>query len=340
MRHASRVDPRRSRLRAVAQAGLALSACAGTLCIIAALGMGLLGVKPLVFVSGSMSPTIETGDLAFARAAPVHDLRIGDIVSVPTRNGDRVTHRIQKVDRGGSKASLTLKGDANSVADTRPYVVSSADRVLFNIPKLGYAVHAMSSPLGIFAAGVGFAGLMFLVLRPSPPLAGGRRRAVGSRVAVVVPLAMLLVLPATGSQPVDTFASFTDSVSAPTGGFTSHTMMKAASVDCSDNGSSVTYTWPHRDIRYRYVVNLVNEQGNTFQTYEVTPAASLAAGQPVTQSVSQGDVDSVGTNDSFTVRIWSHVRNSTTWSSAEPATDTGRVEGIQILLSLTRDITC
>ena len=43
---------------------------------------------------GSMSPTIETGALAWAQQVPAADLEVGDVVMVHTAEGDRVTHRI------------------------------------------------------------------------------------------------------------------------------------------------------------------------------------------------------------------------------------------------------
>jgi hypothetical protein len=42
----------------------------------------MFGVTPLVFTSGSMSPSIETGALGFARTVDADDHAVGDDVSV------------------------------------------------------------------------------------------------------------------------------------------------------------------------------------------------------------------------------------------------------------------
>lgn len=76
------------------------------------------GVFPLIVKSGSMSGTIETGDLIFAHTAEnTEDFKSGDII-VYWDSGSLVTHRILEVteDESGALAYRT-KGDANNTAD-------------------------------------------------------------------------------------------------------------------------------------------------------------------------------------------------------------------------------
>lgn len=114
----------------------------------------LFGITPLVFRSGSMEPAIPIGSLALAREVPADAIAPGDIVSVIADNGNRITHRVVNVDAGaGNSVALVLKGDANTEPDLTPYVVTHGERVLADVPYLGYAV-AWSSTPAARAAGI------------------------------------------------------------------------------------------------------------------------------------------------------------------------------------------
>ena len=65
--------------------------------MLAGLATLALGVRPMVFRSGSMAPAIDTGALAFAHETAADELAVGDIVSVTTSTGSRDTHRITRV---------------------------------------------------------------------------------------------------------------------------------------------------------------------------------------------------------------------------------------------------
>ncbi|GAA4381238.1 signal peptidase I [Nocardioides caricicola] len=181
------------------QVALTVGAVAGVLCIAVMLAGFAFGVRPLVFLSGSMSPAIDTGALAIARHVPAADLSTGDIVSVPTPAGQRVTHRIVEVQHDDGSATLLLKGDANEVVDATPYRVAGADVVLFSVPEVGYVLSWLASPVGLFSLGLYAAVLLsVLVRRPAP--APARRRAgapqPGRHRATVPVLAATPVAPA------------------------------------------------------------------------------------------------------------------------------------------------
>lgn len=154
-------------LRAAGGIALTVSAVVGACCVLAALAGIVVGVHPLIFRSGSMSPTIPAGSLAIAHQTPAGDLRVGDVVSVPYAQ-TRVTHRIVTVTHGSGTATLQLQGDANDRPDDRLYQVASADRVWFSVPILGRAIAWLSHPPGVFVLAA-YAGVMIAVLirRPS-----------------------------------------------------------------------------------------------------------------------------------------------------------------------------
>lgn len=226
---------------------LTVGAVVGTLCIVATLAMVAFDMKPLVFRSGSMSPAIDTGALAYAKGTPVGDLKNGDIVSVENSSGTRITHRITAIEPNGSRAALTLKGDANEDADAVPYVVSSADRVVFSIPRAGYVVAWLSGPIGIFAGGLLVGLLSIIAFTPGRGRkhGGNKRGGMKRDGALVAVLAIGLAgMGTAGSiRPVLTEAYFTNLPTATSGALTAHTV--AAPVLSCNQGvvRSVTFTW-------------------------------------------------------------------------------------------------
>lgn len=164
--------------------GVVLTATAvlGALCIVATAGSLVLDLKPLVFTSGSMAPDIETGALGLARTVDARDVVEGDVVSVVGRDGARVTHRVVSVQTPTRETSLVLKGDANAVPDAESYRVTSVDRVVADVPRLGYVAAWFSGRGGIVLAGA-VVVLSLLVLMPRAPVRvrGGARRAPARR---------------------------------------------------------------------------------------------------------------------------------------------------------------
>lgn len=161
---------------------LTVGAVLGTLCLVLALAGVLLGVKPLMFRSGSMVPAIGTGALGISVPVDGRSIRPADVVSVHNAAGVRVIHRVVRSDVQGEATRLTLKGDANNVADSEPYVVDQADKVLFSVPALGYVIAWLSTPAATFLGGLLSAYLLFLAFRQTGDKPG-RKRGSGRRSA-------------------------------------------------------------------------------------------------------------------------------------------------------------
>jgi signal peptidase I len=259
-----------SRVRALREVLLTVGAALGTACIVVALASVFFGITPLVFRSGSMAPAVRTGDLGIAHHVSADEIRRGDIVSVENSRGVRVTHRVVSSKVIGNSATLVLKGDANETADIEPYVVTSAERLMFSIPKAGYAVTFMSGPLGMFFGGL-LAGAVILLLLGSrsrrnddattggdddvPGSRAGRRRSPGRRRAerttTVVGMAAVLTLPLAGlaAAPVGTLAAWSDPVPV-TSAHTAYTVPAPDGDDCtlytpaSTTVRGVKLTWP------------------------------------------------------------------------------------------------
>ena len=99
-------------MRALAR--LALAVPAGM--ILASLVPVLVGWHSYVVLSGSMSPSLQVGDVVVAAPATAADLVPGRI-AVFAESGRIIVHRVQ---RDLPDGSLITKGDANPAADSTP----------------------------------------------------------------------------------------------------------------------------------------------------------------------------------------------------------------------------
>jgi len=230
-------------VRSLADRALTVAALAGLLAVLATVVGIVLGVRPLLFRSGSMAPTITTGSVALAREVPARDLRVGDVVSVRTAAGERVTHRVTGMQPAGASAALTLRGDANAAADAESYVVRSAYRVFWHVPKVGYAVAALHSLPGRFGLGLVVAGMLLGATgrraRARPGRHQGRHRGRG-RAAVAVATVTVLAGPAGPASA----APWTDDVVVSGGTFTAGAVPASGSFTCGTLGiGSATFTW-------------------------------------------------------------------------------------------------
>lgn len=149
---------------------LTAGAILGTVCLLWTLGVLVAGVTPLVVLSGSMSPTLEAGDVAFARSTPATDIDIGDVVSVTDGDGVRVTHRVDEARASEpGRVTLVLRGDANGSADAESYSVAVVDRVVGHAPGLGFILLAAGTPWGIAAGSALLVSCLALGLRAPRP---------------------------------------------------------------------------------------------------------------------------------------------------------------------------
>lgn len=271
--------PRRRPVEVVRETVLTVGAVLGVICVLAATASLLFGLRPLVFRSGSMEPTIRTGALGLARQVPADSVRPGDVVSVIAASGSRITHRVVTTTPGPT-TELVLRGDANSRPDSEVYRVSEVDLLIAQVPGLGYVVSWLRHPIAIFLGGalVGILGVTAFRSRgsgpPDDPVPGpapddgeqpeprGRRVLGVSSVAVA-----LLVVTATSTQ-----AAFTDPAVAATGTFATAARVPAPELRCGLLGVlSVQFTW-------------TAVSGVTGYDLVLTPAA----GAPVTFSYGPG----------------------------------------------------
>ena len=112
----------------------------------------LFHAKSLTVMSGSMEPTIGTGDVVVARQIPPMDARVGDIVTFrdPLNHDRLITHRVREIHVLQNKVIFVTKGDANT--STEHWVVpvdGTIGRVAFHVPRLGYFMVWIHSTFGL-----------------------------------------------------------------------------------------------------------------------------------------------------------------------------------------------
>lgn len=169
-------------------------AVVGGLCLVLTVVALLADARPVVFRSGSMEPTVATGALGLTHRVDAADLRVGDVVTVPTADGS-VTHRIVELQHDDTgTATLRLRGDANPVADPDVHQVASAERLVLAVPGLGTAVSWLGGPVGLLLLGGWAAFLLSVLLRRAPA------RALAA-AAVVVTLGVTLATSALPARP-------------------------------------------------------------------------------------------------------------------------------------------
>lgn len=117
---------------------LALSlGCAAMLAFCAARAAGY---ETFTVLSGSMEPTISTGDLVVDARIAVMDARIGDVITFPEPHTRRlITHRLmhKRISRGWAR--MRTQGDANNAPERWSIPADGQiGRVVMGVPKGGY----------------------------------------------------------------------------------------------------------------------------------------------------------------------------------------------------------
>ena len=261
---------------------LTIGAVAGSLCLLATVIAPLVGVRPLIFLSGSMSPTIPAGSLALARTVDASSIDVGDIVTVPS-NGSFVTHRVVEVTHAPGRATMLLRGDGNKVDDDNVYEVASAPRTEIWVPHAGTVIAWFSRAPGVYV----LAGWVALVLgslrrhaggppqRPSSPsrigppkllLATKRQLDAGRRARLARTAAVgVAVVAAPLAAPSPAVAAWADGVTV-TGTSISTVTPTAPIASCTTVSSSgITVSWTARPAAtgYRITYGGIGQQVTT-----------------------------------------------------------------------------
>lgn len=81
------------------------------------------GYFPMIVLTDSMDPEIQSGDLIFCHTVEAEAVQVGDIISFydPMGSGSTVvTHRVMEIKDEGTGRSFITKGDNNNTEDQMP----------------------------------------------------------------------------------------------------------------------------------------------------------------------------------------------------------------------------
>lgn len=318
---------------AAARALLTIGAAVGVLVILGVAASALLSIRPVVLTSGSMEPAMATGSVALIRATPARDVSVGEVVTVETQTGSRVTHRVVATDRLADGAvALRLKGDANDTPDAETYRPDEVGVVLVDVPLAGYLISALRTPVGIFALGVLATVLVGFVLLGGDPRAARRprfRRRPGATAAAVLVIAAALGWPTL--RPLNSEAAFTDPVDVTGSAYTAHAVVAQGQPTCEDVdgvlilGNVARLGWTQVDARYEYEWELRNMGG-------VAVASGAVGGAQAPGSTVRLDIGTglIGTNANYNVLVRARLAATASWKA--PTTTSTPVRRASILI--------
>lgn len=138
---------------------LTLLAVGGALCILLVILSWAFSITIMMFRTGSMSPTITAGSIAFVREIPAVEMEEGDVVTVDRGENDLpVTHRVVEIreqDLATGEVTFVMRGDANEAEDPEPYTATEVRRVLFAVPGAAKVIQLLGDPRVLGALTVG-----------------------------------------------------------------------------------------------------------------------------------------------------------------------------------------
>lgn len=99
----------------------------------------ILGNKFFIVLTGSMSPSIEVGDLVVVKNVNPEDINQNDVITFASSSSDNITtHRVKEVLNEENNISYITQGDANNAEDPIPVeselLLGKVNKV---IPKVG-----------------------------------------------------------------------------------------------------------------------------------------------------------------------------------------------------------
>jgi signal peptidase len=137
-----------------------------------AIGPRVLGYQTLTMLTGSMAPLINPGDVVVTAPAPIHDIKVGDIITyhIPVEDQRVETHRVTEItaNADGSIAVKT-KGDANNGVDpwTATITGPTVDRHVATIPHIGGIIRAVREPVVLYILTYGAPAILVISMLAS-----------------------------------------------------------------------------------------------------------------------------------------------------------------------------
>ena len=111
------------------------------------------GIFPLIVLTDSMYPEIQSGDLIICRQIEAEDVAVGDVISFfdPAGNGTSVvTHRVIELTEEDGETAFRTRGDANNADDRLAVKAEKLVGIYWKrIPKAGKVAMFMQTTVGL-----------------------------------------------------------------------------------------------------------------------------------------------------------------------------------------------
>lgn len=107
----------------------------------------LFGYKSFVIVSGSMEPTIMTGDAILVKEVPQNEIKTDDIISF-SQGGNIVTHRVIEIAEENGIKKYKTKGDNNNTEDKEKITYEQIEgKYQFKVNQFGVITEILKSKI-------------------------------------------------------------------------------------------------------------------------------------------------------------------------------------------------
>lgn len=105
------------------------------------------GYKSFVIVSGSMEPTIMTGDAILVKEVPQEEIKVNDIISF-SQEETNVTHRVIEITEENGIQKYKTKGDNNNTEDREKVTYEQIEgKYQFKINQFGIVTQILKSKI-------------------------------------------------------------------------------------------------------------------------------------------------------------------------------------------------
>ena len=106
--------------------------------------VGLFPVHPTTVISGSMSPTLDVGDVVIIAKVSAATVKPGDIIQFREPEGVTTVHRVVEIQESEGQRFFITQGDANREPDADPVLFANVvGKAVFDIPKIGWVAIAV-----------------------------------------------------------------------------------------------------------------------------------------------------------------------------------------------------
>ena len=101
--------------------------------------VGLFPFHPALVGSGSMSPTMDAGDVVIIAKVPADTIKVGDVIQFRKTEKITVMHRVIEIQETEGAKFFITKGDANAEPDTDPVIPQNVvGKLVLTIRKIGW----------------------------------------------------------------------------------------------------------------------------------------------------------------------------------------------------------